>query len=197
MSEEQDQSTTKSYSVTFSLDRGKFFRRECSSCGRHFKTEASDAELAHILQPVFSRIEAENKTVETSEGQTIEPTTKTITYCPYCGHQDDSSEMLTIEFQEYLKRYAYREIVLPQIRKMFSGLSNSFGQNRGHSRTLFSVEVKFEASDDTLAPRPIAGPEPPDMLNVKLHCCGKRAKILDGWYGSISCPYCGTIVIPL
>ncbi|HZQ06536.1 MAG TPA: hypothetical protein VFD70_08145 [Anaerolineae bacterium] len=197
MTEEQDQSTTKSYSITFSLDRGKFFRRACSSCGRHFKTEASDAELAHILQPVFSRIDAENKTMKISDGQVNEAATKTIMYCPYCGHHDDSGEMLTIEFQEYLKRYAYREIVFPQIRQMFSGLSDSFRQNRGHSRGLFSVQVKFEASDDTLPPRPIAGPEPPDMLKVKLHCCGKRAKILDGWYGSISCPYCGTNVIPL
>ena len=195
MSDEQEQTDTKYYSLTFALDRGNFFRRACPSCGRHFKTEAGAADMAHILQPVFRRTESEIRRMETADGHVIEPSVETVLHCPYCGNEDDSAEMLTAEFQEYLERYAFREMIMPQIRQMFSKLSDSFGRHRSRSRGLFSIDVKFEASEDLLPPRPIAGPEPPDMLRVRFLCCDKRAKILDSWHGRIVCPYCGTVDI--
>lgn len=194
MSEEQKDHDVKHYSVTFSLDRGNFFRRACPDCGRHFKTAADPADLVHVLQPAFRQIEPDFK-AETTAGQVIEAPSQTILHCPYCGHSAESSEMLTAEFEEYIKRYAYREMVLPKIRKMFSGLADSFGRHGSRSGGFISFEVRFEASEDILPPRPLAGPEPPDMVRVKMLCCEKHAKILDGWKSSIFCPYCGIVGI--
>jgi uncharacterized Zn-finger protein len=180
------------YSITFSLDRGGFFRRTCPSCGRDFKTEADPSDLAHILQPSFR--EAGVEIGEVRSGQSEETVTERSSqlHCPYCGHADQSSEMLTLAFSEYMKRYLMREVMLPKINRMFSDLEDTVNRPRSSSGGWLSIEMSFKHDDSILPPRPISGPEPPDMVVVEMLCCGKRAKILDGWRDLITCPYCGT-----
>jgi uncharacterized Zn-finger protein len=180
------------YSITFSLDRGSYFRRTCPSCGRDFKTEADPSDLAYALQPAFREAGVEIGEVRSGENEDTVAQQASRLHCPYCGHADQASEMLTLVFSEYLKRYAMREVMLPQINKMFSGLEDTFNRPRTSSRGLFSIDIRFEHHDSILPPRPISGPEPPDMIVVETLCCGKRVKILDDWRDLVVCPYCGT-----
>lgn len=191
-SPESEDKQISHYSVTFSLDRGNFFRRTCPSCGRDFKTKADPSDLAYALQPAFREADVEIGEVRSSQSDEAVAQQASRLYCPYCGHEDEASEMLTLAFSEYLKRYIYREIMLPKINKMFSGFEDTFNRPRSPSRGLFSIDIKFEHHDSILPSRPISGPEPPDMIVVELLCCEKRAKILDDWRDLVMCPYCGT-----
>jgi hypothetical protein len=178
--------------MTFSLDRGGFFRRACPSCGRHFKTKVDPGDLASMLQPAFRRLGLEVGEAGSEQGEAAHEQPEHL-HCPYCGYEAKASDMLTATFQEYFRRYAMRDFVLPKINKMFSEVENTFSQHRSHSGGLFSLEVKFEHNEPVLPPRPISGPEPPDMMRVELLCCEKEIKILDGWQDVIVCPFCGTV----
>ncbi|HKZ43275.1 MAG TPA: hypothetical protein VJ044_20120, partial [Candidatus Hodarchaeales archaeon] len=147
------------FSFTFSLDKDEFFRRTCPNCGRDFKTKADPAEMSSILQPAFRRIEDEvgGFSLSTSGGEK-EPQ---YLSCPYCNHRAESGDMLTNEFQEYLRRFIIREYVLPNIHCMFSDFSDGI-QRSSRSMGSFGIKIKFDF-DSTLPPRPVSGPEAPDM----------------------------------
>lgn len=176
------------FSMPFSLDRDGFFRRSCPNCGRDFKTKADPADMSSILQPAFQRIEDEIGGISLSsvDGQQTSP--QHIS-CPYCNHHAESGDMLTVEFRQYFKRFIVREYVLPSIHRMFSGFSDGIKES---SRPMgaFGIKVSFDY-DSTLPPRPISGPEPPDMMPVDLLCCGKSIKVRDGYFAINRCPYCG------
>lgn len=192
MSDLDESKRVNLYSFTFSLDRNHFFRRACPACGRQFKTKAEPGDLASLLQPAFKKSGSEVGEKSATERVTGKNQTSGSLYCPYCEHRTGTSDMLTLTFHSYLRRYMMREAILPQIRKMFSELADSSKRHRSRSKGLFSLTVEFKADDSLLPPRPISGPEPPDMTIVELLCCGKQAKILDGWRDLITCPYCGT-----
>lgn len=174
------------YLFTTSLDRGGFFRRECPSCGRYFKTKADPDSIAYILQPAFRQSGIELGETPRERDQHVEHL-----YCPYCKHFTETSNMLTPQLVRFLHRYINREFILPQIRRTFSGLEETFGRNRSRSKGFISINLKFEASNEPLPVRPLSGPEPPDMSLVELLCCNKQIKILSGWMNTINCPYCG------
>ncbi len=179
------------FSLTFSTDKDHFFRRSCPSCGRDFKLEVDEADLITTLQPAFQRMGLEVGAELSPEGNVEDPQ---YIYCPYCEHRVEASETLTSSFEEYLKRYALREYILPKVNAMLSGFADSFGRSGRRSQGLISFEVEFKHERPVLPPRPISGPEPPDMTIVELLCCGKRVKISANWYGLKRCPYCGTEV---
>lgn len=191
ISDNPESGETVIFSITFSTDRDRFFRRSCPSCGRDFKLETDEADLVTALQPAFRRMGLEVGP-EPSQEDSAEQTQ--YFYCPYCEHRAESSDTLTSTFEDYLKRYAMREYVLPKVNAMLSGFTDSFPRNSRRSGGLISLEINFEHDKAVLPPRPIAGPEPPDMTIVELLCCNKRAKMLDNWYGLRRCPYCGTEV---
>lgn len=89
------------FSITFALDRDEFLRRTCPSCGRDFKTQADPADLSSVLQPAFRRIETEigEISISAAEGESKPQ----YLLCPYCNHRAESGDMLTNEFQVYLK----------------------------------------------------------------------------------------------
>lgn len=179
------------FSFSFSLDKDEFFRRTCHNCGRDFKTKVDPADLTSMLQPAFRRIEDEIGGIglSTSEG---EQNTQYLS-CPYCNHRAESGDMLTSEFQEYLRRFIIREYVLPHIHSMFSELSDSMKRS---SRSMGSFGIKFSFDyDSTLSPRPISGPEAPDMMKIDLLCCGKSIKVRDRYYYVDKCPYCEEDVV--
>ncbi len=190
MSDESNEDDRKHFSLTYSLDRGDYFRRACPGCGRHFKTKASAADLVSAFQPAFKQQGMIIGLGHSDSEEAAADKAPEYMYCPYCGHKAEPSEMHTTAFIEYAKRYVMREVVLPQVNKMFSGLEDSFPKST--SGGFLSIHMTFEHHKQVLPPRPIAGPEPPDMLAVELLCCGKPVKILDGWRVPIVCPYCGT-----
>jgi hypothetical protein len=170
------------FSLSVSTDREKFLRRTCPSCGRDYKTEISDGNLAWILAPQFKQLGFE---IGGTDEENVKSSDESIELCcPYCEEISDASDTLTDETLEYLKRYVTREYVLPQLRQAMSGLSTG----RKKSAGLFSIEVSY--SQSMLPPRPIHGPEPPDMKIIHMLCCNKRIKVSEGWNDVNVCTYC-------
>jgi len=178
------------FSITFALDKDECFRRTCPNCGRDFKTQADPADLSSILQPAFRRIETEIGEISLSaaEGETSQQ----YLSCPYCNYRAESGDMLTNQFQVYLKRFVNREYVLPKINKMFSDFANGL-KSSSRSNSIIKFEIKADF-DNTFPPRPISGPESPDMTKVEMLCCGRMIKIYDDWFDLEKCPFCETEV---
>jgi hypothetical protein len=88
-----------------------------------------------------------------------------------------------------------REYLLPKIHGMLDGFADDISKHRSPSRrSLISLDISVEYTQPVLSPRPISGPELPDMTKVEMLCCGKVIKILDEWYALSICPYCGVYV---
>jgi hypothetical protein len=175
------------FSVPFSLDKDDYFRRTCPNCGRDFKTKADPADMSSIIQPAFRQIEDEVVGISLSTVPGEE--NPQFLSCPYCNHRAESGDFFTREFHEYLRRYIVREYVLPTIHNALADFSD--GLKRSSSpRSGFGIQVKFD-SDSTLPPRPITGPESPDMMRIDLLCCGKSIKVRDGYFVVNKCTFCG------
>jgi len=177
-------------SISFSTDRDGFWRRTCPSCGRDFKTDYEEANLASVLAPQFRRMEREIGVSPPGEGEGPTPPEGHFA-CPYFGDESPHGEMLTEEAVRYLHRLLMREIVIPRFNQAISrGLGGS-GRSRDSGR-LVSMTLEHHRS---LRPcRPIHGPEPPDMKVVDFLCCGRKAKIEKRWYSLKKCIYCQTSI---
>jgi len=181
------------FRLTYSLDRDGFFRRACPSCGREFKTRMDQGDLRTLLQPMFERagleIGARGTTPEEENG-------REHLNCPYCGQSAEPGEMMTHTFLTYVERCAMREVVLPSLDRLLSGVSDEFRRSsRGRVGGLIGMRLNFQYERPVSPVRPISGPEPPDMMAVRLLCCGERIKVADGWRDPITCPHCGTLVV--
>jgi hypothetical protein len=192
MDDPKDSEDVKKYGLTFSLDRDRFFRRSCSNCGLSFKTKATLADIATAIQPTFREVGqdfGESLEVQlTSDGEEGE----NQLFCPYCGQNDKANNMLTDELSRYIKHYLMREYVFPKINGLLSEFSDSLSRQTRQPNALFPIEIIGDFRRTILPPRPISGPEPPDMIAVHFLCCDKYAKILENWIPMIICPFCGT-----
>lgn len=186
--EDESQTDDKvQFTLSISTDRDHFFRRTCPSCGRDFKTEIDPADLAWALGSQIRRVSLEIGVNLASLAEGLPPDNL---HCPYCQHLAEASEMHTEETIEYLKRFAYRDYILPMIDKMFSDLADSFGgSNSGGG--FISLSISFQHERSVLPPRPIHGPEPADMKIVEFLCCGRKIKVRDPWNDVSLCTYCG------
>jgi DNA-directed RNA polymerase subunit RPC12/RpoP len=184
LDDNEKENEQKKYSLTFSLDREKFFRRECPSCGRHYKTLVDEADLASSIQPTFRELGLEiGAQADNNDSESALPSF----YCPYCEHKVSSDQTLTQQFSEYLKLWIFLEYIQPAWDNALSDLSNDPTSNS--SGKFFSISLSY--TKGVKDPRPISGPEAPDMKKVDLLCCEKSIKILDSWNSVISCTYCG------
>lgn len=170
------------FSLNVSIDRDKHFRRTCPECGRDFKTEINEADIAWAVAPQIRRMGLEIGGL--SEHDTEEPK-ESLIWCPYCRCKSEISKTLTEEMTNYLTRLMMREFVLPMTNKLFSGLED-IGKSSGGL-----ISIRVEHSRATYPPRPIHGPESSDMKIIEFLCCRKKAKISDRWYGLDLCVYCG------
>ncbi|MDY6854522.1 MAG: hypothetical protein SWO11_07410 [Thermodesulfobacteriota bacterium] len=167
-------------SLSLSMDKDRFLRRTCPSCGQDFKTETEEADIVWLLAPQIRRMGLEIGGVEEKNSGH-----DNYLYCPYCEQRSEATNTLTEETVNYTHRHLMREIVLPMTNKAFSGF-NDLGKSTGG---LFSIN--FEYSRGTLPPRPIHGPEPCDMIEVDFLCCGRKAKVIESWVSLKICIFCG------
>lgn len=184
----------ESFHFSYSLDRKHYFRRSCPKCGLDLKTKADPADISNILQPVFRQMGleiGENPELDENEEETTKEKPKLA--CPYCGHLAEVSEFLTSSFVQYLQRFVLREFILPKINGLLEGFADSVGHH--NSGGFLSIEFSMEFNRSLYTPRPIAGPEPPDMKIIYLICCNKEIKILENWNCEVFCPYCSTKTI--
>jgi hypothetical protein len=171
------------FNLSLSVDRDNYFRRTCGVCGRDFKTQYNESDLAWAIAPQIQRLGLEIGGSTSAKDEEID-----YFFCPYCGDRGESSDMLSDEISQYIKRHLMREFVLPITNKMFSGFENT-GTKKGG---FLSIEFKFNKS--LYPPRPIHGPEPADMKIIDFLCCNKRAKISEKWNLVDKCIFCGTDV---
>jgi hypothetical protein len=184
--EEEKSDSKLNFSMSLSLDRDHFLRRSCPSCGREFKTEIDKADLAWAVAPQIQRIGLEIGVSARTPKENPQP--ESVLCCPYCEHSAPASEMLSEETVSYLRRQMIREVVLPMMRDAFSGLEDIGGGTGGF------ISVRFEHHPSVYPPRPLHGPELPDMKIIEFLCCGKRAKVADGWNAVAKCVYCDASV---
>jgi len=180
---EQSGDSIVRFEVSIATDRDHFLRRTCPSCGRDFKTMIDQADLSWLLSAQIKRAGSEVGAVPMDEEAQIE----TELHCPYCHHVAKSSEIHTEETIDYIKRFLYREYVVPMLNRTFSDLEDSIG--RGQRGGGF-LSISFNHEPIILPPRPIHGPEPADMKIVHLVCCNKQMKVYDSWNDLTSCIYC-------
>lgn len=174
------------FAVSIATDRDQFLRLTCSECGRDFKTEVDPEDFQWALASQCLRMGLE---VGGDDSGVEQPKIR----CPYCGHWDPKAEMQTAETVEYLKRVVYREYLLPQVNRMFSGLEDSLGRGGGGSG-MFSISMSIEHDRSISPARPFHGPEPADMKIIDFTCCRRRAKVTDAWVAIEECCYCGQAV---
>ena len=189
---DSDSSTESEVKFAFSIstDRDNFLRLSCDSCGRDFKTEVDPVDLESILSEQVRRVgEAIGAEPEDAGDKRA-----AILRCPYCEHEASLGEMHTEETACYLRRFVYRDCMLPLLNKTFASLEDSF---RGQGRTagIFSVSMRLEHHRVPAPVRPIHGPEPADMKIVAFLCCGERIKLSERWDHVSACPSCGTEVV--
>jgi hypothetical protein len=178
-------------SLPVNLDRDGFFRRACPSCGLEFKTEGDPADFTWALELQVRRVSDEGN-ADPSAAE--EDTTRNTLLCPYCQHVAEAKEMHTEETVAYFKRIALREYGLPKLHKMLAAFSESLARvGRGGGHSSVSISSKYERPP--LPPRPIYGPDAPDMMIVYFQCCGKRIKVVEGWKDISLCTYCKTRVL--
>lgn len=178
----EDSNEELSFSLSIATDRDQFLRRTCPSCGRDYKTEISDGDLAWALAPQFKRLGLEIGKMDEEDSTSSDETVELC--CPYCRETSKASETMTEETLEYLKRYVMREYVLPQVDQALSGLATDNKKSKG----MFSISVNYSRS--MRSPRPIHGPELPDMKIIHMLCCNRRIKISEGWNDVDTCSYC-------
>jgi len=188
--EKEDSSDNKiQFEVSIATDRDQFLRRTCPSCGRDFKTVIDPADLAWALSAQIKRMGLDIGAVPDGD----EAATPNQLICPYCQHSAEANEMHTEETIEYLKRFVYRDYVVPMLNSTFSGLEDSIGGGQSGGGFL-SVSVSFKHEPMPIPPRPIHGPEPADMKIVDFLCCEKQIKVADTWVELDECIYCRTRV---
>jgi DNA-directed RNA polymerase subunit RPC12/RpoP len=176
------------FAISLRPDRDGFLRRNCSACGREFKTEINDADLQWEMASQCRRMGVSIGDESHEEPPQIR--------CPYCAHEDSPSETHTPETVAYLKRLVYREVVIPQLNRFTSQVEDMF-PGGGHSGGFISLSLEFNRSRISLPPRPLHGPEPPDFKTIEFLCCGHRIKVADAWNGIDCCSYCGAAIAVL
>lgn len=177
------------FAVSLRPDRDGFLRRSCPACGRDFKTEINTADLQWELA-------AQCRRMGVDVGEEPNESEPAQLRCPYCAHVAAPSEMHTEETIAYLKRLVHREVVIPRLNRFTSDLEGMFPGGR-HSGGLVSISLEFNRSRIALPPRPIHGPEPPDLKVIDFLCCRKKIKVSDAWAGIDACVYCGTTIAVL
>ena len=185
MIEDAGEAKDTSLALSVSTDADGFLRRACPSCGREFKTDVDEADLAGVLAPTVAKVGGQIGSIP-FEANKEQPEEKIR--CPFCRHRSNASDFLTDDLVAYVRSIVLREIVIPAVNKAFGGLADRFSGSRSES----CLSIRFEHDSEVRPPRPVHGPEPRDMKIVRLLCCDRRFKVPERWYAVTICPYCET-----
>lgn len=181
-----------SFNISYALDEGEFLRRECPSCGLQFKTQVSPAQLTGLITPAIQKIYNETHNIENDQAEQL---TSEVMTCPYCGQENSASAFFTQEFNDYILRWASREIVFPALENFQNTISQMYSGSKSNSKDFFSLTMKVEKSENYKPIRPISGPEVPDMRIVNLLCSNEKIKIYENWGETLFCPVCANKVL--
>lgn len=137
--------------LSFPLDSDGFLSQECPSCERRFKVKFSQ-----------------------------EPDGKTLSYCPYCGHEGQNC-WWTQEQVEYIHASATNSVVNPLLRDFQQSL-----------RRLNNPSGGFTVKTSPIPDKPGAAPIESDipMATHTFACCGETVKHSSG-DGDLHCIVCG------
>lgn len=155
-----------SLDVTLSEDASGFVRRACPSCGRHFKV-AAQGESSILLAALAG---------ELTHANAVEIHDPGCRRCAYCGYRADAAAFLTPPQRHWLERCAKRldvEVQFVRLRALDPYSS-----------------VAFEKAPEEVSAEHCP-PEPDDMQQVPMWCCGERLKLKPGWTEVYFCPRCG------
>lgn len=181
---DDDEDSKVTLQIGIPTDASGYLRHECPSCMLEFKIEGDEARFSDVVEWWTSRAIAESGL---GEAQESEVTNRGQMTCPYCSEPTDVQSFLHGEFRSYLIRVARREIVEPMMLGMLNNLERTFSRHRRGP-----ISFKIERGSEARSPRPIAGPEPDDMVRIFCASCGERFKIFEGWSGAIRCPSCSS-----
>lgn len=131
------------------VDTDGYLRRECPYCEREFKRS-------------------------TRRSPSSKKSPNDWLFCPYCGHQAQSSCWLTKAQVKFTKILVARHV---EQRKSHVGFK---------SLNLLSFRTQFDVAHAGMS-------EPNDMARVEMECHPLESiKISEEWIGNVRCPRCGT-----
>lgn len=168
--------------VSFPLDDGGFFRRECPFCRKEFKVLLTKEELSTLAQEGIDSfmIEPQEK-ADSDESTGGEPEY----FCPYCGQSGPQDSWWTQEQLAYINIFA-KNIMASLVNEHFiRPLKRSFGQ-----RSSGPISISFKGREMEQQ-EPWISPEVNDMDEFDLPCCRRKIKIEESEMDCVHCFFCG------
>lgn len=166
------------------MDPSGYLRHECPHCMLEFKIAGDEASFTDALDWWSSRAVAEAGLRPDVDAPAALSTTLR---CPYCATAASAEEFVHTDLRTFLSRVALREIIEPLVFDVVDRMTQSFKRVRSKF-----IKVEVKQGSDARSPRPLAGPEPDDMLRVRCGQCDERFKLLEGWSARVVCPGCGS-----
>jgi len=168
--------------LSFPLDDGGFFRRECPFCRKEFKVLLEKEELTDLAQKGMDSfmIEPKEETMDSESGRS-----ETEFVCPYCGQRATSGSWWTQEQLAYVGIVAKNimaKIVNEQLIRPLKSASRRYSAGM--------VSMRFEGKEMEQQ-KPWISPEVNDMEIFDLPCCQRKIKIEDDWTAVVYCFFCG------
>lgn len=149
-------------SCVLPFDASGFLRRACPACGRHFKLRAEgDTVLQVVIAEAVTHANAEELPRETA------------LHCPYCGHTARARLFLTDLQRSWVEGW---------VKLVDASLQ------RERLRIVEGHVALNPASFDLEAPDRF--PEPDDLVDAPLFCCGERLRLRSTWSDGWFCPRC-------
>lgn len=181
----EDEDSTVRLEVGLPVDDSGYLRQECPACALEFKLKGDESRFSDALAWWASRAVADAGLAEAPDDDDGDHRA-----CPYCSHSAAGQEFLSEEHRDYVIRVAYREIVEPMFMGFMDEMEQAFSGGSRSRGGLVSISISVERDDSGRSPRPIAGPDPNDMLAVRCLGCDERFKLFEGWAGDVACPSC-------
>lgn len=169
--------------LSFPLDDGGFFRRECPFCRKEFKVLLEKDELADLAQKGMNSFMVEPKEEVTDLDDSGRLETEFI--CPYCGQRATSDSWWTQEQLAYVGVVAKNIMAKMVNEHLIRPLKRTFGRP-----TPGMVSIRFEGKEMEQQ-EPWISPEVNDMEIFDLPCCQRKIKTEDDWTGGVHCFFCG------
>jgi len=154
--------------VRFSPDASGFVRRRCPSCRRGFKVDARGDDLV-VQSALCATLPHVNAHEVPGAPQR---------WCPYCGHGADAVDFLTPAQRSYIEAWGRR--LAGEVRYEVLRQAGRPGRAAG---------ATYVVLPPTGMP-PAPPPEPDDLVQESMACCGEELKLDPAWSEAFFCHHC-------